>query len=165
MASQSPNTILLSINGEHRPITERHTGAANILPGYLVEVNSSNRVVVHSDEGEDAQPIFVLESPYAQNHALPAIDQAYANGDLARTVYAQPGDRIYAWLASGEDVEIGEALESAGDGTLQAHDPVEVTGTGPHTIPSRVIVGYAEEAVDASVGTSPPDERIRIRVA
>lgn len=165
MASEAPNTILLTINGEHRPLLERVAGASDILPGYLVAIDGDNEIAPHDAEGGDARPLFVLESPYAQDHTQPAIDQAYTENDLARVVFAQPGDVIYAWLAAGEDVDIGDALESAGDGTLQEHTPTEISGTGPHTIPSRAIVAYAEEAVDANVGTSPPDARIRVRVA
>lgn len=160
MASSTYNTILIAINGEHRPLVEYETDTTGVLPGHLLELNSDNEVIVHNSAGADAVPLFAVESPYIDNPTQAAIDHAYAAGERARCVYAQPGDIIYAWLEDGESVGVGAYLDSAGTGALQAHTPLEISGTGPHTIPSNPVVAVALEAVAASGA----DERIKVRI-
>ena len=77
---------------------------------------------------------------------MAAIAQDYASGDTVRYVIPQPGDMLYLWLKSGENVAYGAGLETATAGQLQA----VTTGT---------IIVVAEEAVNASGGAA----RIKVR--
>lgn len=164
MASSTPNTIMLSTNDDvTRPLREYVVDAGDTLtPGYLVRVKPDDGDIdLHTPAGGNAQPLFVVENPWADSFTSPAISQTYTAGETAFTVLAQTGDEVYAWLASGENVGIGDPLESAGNGQLQEHTPPEVSGTGPTTHYYKSLVGYAKEAVNASGGAT----RIKIVVA
>jgi hypothetical protein len=69
----------------------------------------------------------------------------YSAGDRVQFEHYGPGDEIAAWLAQGESVSNGTALESAGDGTLQASSSTasEIPGS---------IIAIAREVLD--LGTS-----------
>lgn len=75
------------------------------------------------------------------------IDTAYAIGDYVKVGNFYPGCRVYAWLASGQNVAADAMLGSAGDGNLKAW------ASGPY-------LARALEAVNATSGTA----RIRVEV-
>ena len=47
------------------------------------------------------------------------VDDAYAANDLVETSIGAPGSTFWALIASGQTIVFGNALESAGDGTLK----------------------------------------------
>ena len=135
------NTIIL--RARKRFTKERNAGGA-ITPGHLIELNTSDQVVVHATAAAVfAQKSFALEDQ-AQGRG---IDDAYSTAE--RVVYQvfTPGDEVYALLENGAVATIGAALESAGDGTLQ----IRTTGA---------VVAYALEALTGSGPT-----RIKVEVA
>lgn len=91
-----------------------------------------------------AQPSFALEAPEMNK----SVDDAYATDDLLWVGVGSPGSSFWAWLASGENVEKGDPLESAGDGTLREADAITKT------------VAFALEPVNTAAGAA----RIRIEV-
>ena len=117
-------------------------GAASeaITPGHLVEGVTS--IAKQSTGGGPATRTFALARPELGQD----IDDDYASGDTVKVGSCAPGDRIYAWVASGVDVAADEFLEPAGDGTLRAYN----AGTR---------IARALEAVTATA-----DTRIRIEV-
>lgn len=135
------NTILQRTRS--RLTLERIAGGA-ITPGHLCTINSSDAVIVNAGAA-DVDP----ESLWALEHQVSGggIDTAYASGDRVVLQQGLRGDEIYALLESGENVAIGAALQSAGNGNLEAR----TTGA---------VVAFAAQAVDATGGTS----RIRVRV-
>ena len=118
-----------------------------IVPGDLIEVTATGEVQEHSTAQGTGQNAYALTNlPNAST-----IDDAYAVGTLVRYGVAHSGQKINARVAIGAAaIAIGDALESAGDGTLQAFK----TGA---------ILGYANEAVDNSAGSVVA--RISINVA
>jgi hypothetical protein len=164
MASSTPHTIMLATNDDiTRPIEEYVVDTGDtIKPGMLVRVKADDGdVEVHGTAGGNAEPIFALENPWATNFTQPAIDTTYAAGDLCFTSRCQTGDVVYAWLDQGENVGIGDPLESAGNGYLQEHVPPAISGTGPNTFYYSSLVAIAKEAVNASGAPT----RIRVVVA
>lgn len=134
------NTIIARAK---RHTKERLAGGA-ITPGHLIELNSSDQVVVHATAAAVfAQKAFALEDQAQGN----GIDDAYASGDTVVYQIFQPGDELYALLENAVVATVGAALQSAGDGTLQLRTTGEV-------------VAYALEALTASGPT-----RIRVEVA
>lgn len=164
MASLTPNTIILTLNGDHRPIFDKKSAAA-IAPGELLEINSSGLLILHATAKANAYRWVALENPFAANNALPAIDQDWASGDHVRYIRAQPGDELYMWLKAGQNASLDAPLESDGAGGLQVHAPIAANeaGSATYTIYTHGIVGYALEAKDNSAGSDPV--RIKVLIA
>jgi hypothetical protein len=149
-------------------IEEYKAAAATIYPGCLIELNSSGTVQVHATAGGNVLPMFALEDELQGND----IDTAYAEGDQVQCWIATRGEIVYAILADGQDVHIGDPLESNGAGYLQKHVPDwESSDPGVETAKNLTnqIVGYALENVDSSADSSGVDflvtnKRIKVRI-
>lgn len=114
--AQSVQVISLKSDAAGQPIlNERLAGAAGILPGHLVE-EASGEVVVHSTAAGMAQRLF------AQTNLAVAgdIDTAYTDGVTVSYGAYHAGQEVNALVAAGAvAIADGDALESAGDGTLR----------------------------------------------
>lgn len=156
MASSTPHTILLQVNGgkdAERPIHEAQVVTTAVTPGDLL-LWSSGKVTPSTTAADvDCPKMFAVENPYLDPRTAtsPAIDTDYAVDAVARFIYAQPGDLIYGWLETGANVAKGAALEPSDvDGCLQAYT-------------NGRIIAFADEDKDNSGGGSPV--RIKARVA
>lgn len=135
---------------KYSDVVEELTAAGAITPGHLLELDSNGKVVVHNSAGQNVLPMFALENELESED----IDDAYATDDVVQVWVPYRGDIVYAILADGNDVAIGDYLESAGDGTLQkyaadvesaaSNEPVDFTSY------TNQIVGQAIEAKDTS---------------
>ena len=147
------NTIIKKGRG----IRKERTANAAITPGHLVEVMSTGKLRVHATAGSHAQKAFAVE-----NDLIGAgITTAYAAAAQVQYEVMERGAEVYALLQNGQNVAIGAALESAGDGTLRAytHDSAGLDMTNN-------IVAYALEAVDMSDSSAAdPSGRITVEVA
>lgn len=146
------NRILLL--GE--PIRKEYAAGGDVTPGHLVRLNSSGQIVAHSGAGANAQRLFAIENDLAGD----GIDTAYESGDRAQCVVCPRGTEIYALLADGENVSVGDFLESAGDGTLRKH---EADSAGVVEFPEAV-VAVALEALDISASGNAEAGRIRVEI-
>lgn len=154
MSTVTPHRIVLkSPNGRY----DEAIAAAAITPGHLLEITSAdqvrglNTVQKHASAGGVAAPMFAIEDALQGN----TIDDDYAADAIVRLWHALPGDEIYALLADGENVTVGDELQSNGDGTLS-----KATGTNLET----GHVAEALEDVDLTTGTSTADGRIKVRI-
>lgn len=129
--------------------------AANdgLFPGRMVELNSSGNVQEHSSAGGAAMPMFALEDELQGKD----VDETYASGDPVQVWIPTRGDEVWAVLADGENVSIGDFLQSDGAGNLQA-------GTSN-------AVAVALEAIDLSASSGAEsssvlgyNRRIKVRV-
>jgi len=127
-----PNTI----NLKGGIIRKEAEAAAAIMPGHLVELDSSGLAQVQSSAGGVAQRAFALENDLIGG----GIDDAYADSVTVQYGVFQRGAEVYAWLDGGENVGIGDLLVPAGDGSLAA------VGTDEE----YAICAIALEAVDNS---------------
>lgn len=147
----------ITVKGD--PIRNERTGTGAITPGHLVELISTGNVQVHSTAGGNAQRSFAVEDDLQGNE----ISEAYVTLNQVQYNVFNSGDVVNALLANGETAVIGSLLESAGDGTLQVHDPqAEADSSNVTFLPSNII-GQAIEAVDLS-GSSAVDPSARILV-
>lgn len=143
----APRTVVLK--GD--PLRKEGVAGGAITPGHLVKW-SSGELVVHASVGGFAQKMVAIEEDFAGRD----IDDAYADGDTVQYVVPRPGDELYMWLGTGNDVAKGYPLGSGGDGTLDllAIDKDTVVGA---------LVGFALEAIDNDPGTAAV--RIRVEIA
>jgi len=148
---EKPKTVLL----KGSPLRKEAEAGAPITPGMLLKFGANDTVVPHDVAGGNARKAFALEWDPAKE-----IDDPYAVGDQVMYAIFRPGEEVYALLAAGENVSKGDALESAGDGSLRKHTPPTVGG---EAVNIAAIVGFALETVNNSGGTGPV--RIRVEVA
>jgi len=124
-------------------VNEEESALAAITPGHLLELTSTG-VQRNTDDAANVAPNFALERDELGND----IDVAYAVGDKVKVGAFHPGQRVYAWLASGQNVAKGAYLTSNTTGLL--------TATG---VTATVRMARALEAVNASA-----DARIRVEI-
>jgi hypothetical protein len=139
MATSTPNTVILEVNGESRPVYDGLKAAAGtIKPGMLIYRNAATTVAVVASADVVSTRMVSIEPGWAPDPAARAIDQTYASGDNVRYIHAQPGDLLYMRLAASQTVSIGSILAASGTaGELS----VEATNVGFN------VIGMAEEAV------------------
>lgn len=138
-----PNTILLK--GE----VVRKEGVTDeaVTPGELVERGGSNDFqAASSGNTGTAMRAFALENDLVGQ----GIDDDYDSGDTMQVGYPEPGAEVYAFLAYGDDVNDGAALESDGNGALTAQSS------------GRVIAYAVEDKTNTSGGAA---VRIKVEVA
>ena len=145
------NTIKVKKYSDH---IEEYDAGGTITPGMLIEQEADGDVVAHNSAGENALPMFALGDVLQGSE----IDDDYSSGDKVQVWIPWRGDQVYALLADGENVAIGAFLESAGDGTLQAHAEDSVA------VPTQAIVGVAVEALDLSASANTTAGRIVVRI-
>lgn len=123
-------------------IDEQGSASAAITPGHLVAGVST--VAKHSTANGPGRA-YALE----RDELGKEVGTAYASGDYVKVHNAKPGDRIYALIASGQNISEGGYLGSAGDGTLKAY----ASGT------------YSARALESVNNAAGPGEaRIRVEV-
>jgi len=152
MASTNPNTVILRLNGGSR--ADRPTDTALVSSGQTVSPGDlilfSSGTVQRNGAGDaDAPRMVALEKEYLdpQTVTTAPLETSYSAGESCRFIYAQPGDKLYMFLADSEDVSKGAALDSAASGALRA-------ASGGR------IIAFADEDKTASGKT-----RIRVRMA
>jgi hypothetical protein len=148
------NKVQRKIYGD--PVVEEKAAVAAITPGMLIEITSADKYQVHSTSGGNAITCFALEDQNQGND----IDDVYAADDQVLGWYPQRGEMIEALLADGENIVIGDKLDSNGDGYLKKH--VE---DDSGNIQTQAIVAEAAQALDMSdsSGGDPSSQRITVR--
>lgn len=138
-------------------VEEIQATAVEITPGMLLERTSAGLVQACTATTGAVFPMFALEDELQgkgidDNYAvLQGIDDNYAVGAQIQCWIPGRGDMVYALLEDGEDVEIGDFMESAGNGKLQ------VLTTGQP-------IAVAVEAVDDSGSSGADTGRIIVQI-
>jgi hypothetical protein len=146
MATAYYNTIKLK---KYVDIIEEYEANAAIIPGMLIELMSTNKVRAHATSGGNVLPMFALEDELQGKE----IDDAYAAGDVVQCWIPVRGEIVHALLADGQNVSIGDALQSNGAGYLtkyvkeswESNDAQQA-----NIVYDKVIVGIALEAQNLS---------------
>lgn len=111
-----PGTVFL---GGPRTVVNDCAAAVEIRPGHLVEkFNNAGvwRVKPHTLTSKEG-------TTYATEQSMLnlGVNDVYAINDLVETSIGAPGASFWALIASGQTIVFGNALESAGDGTLKVY--------------------------------------------
>lgn len=152
-------TIVLKGKG----IRNEAVANAAITPGHLVELMSTGKIRVHATAGGNAEKAFAVEDDLQGK----TIADAYAANAVAQYEVFGPGCEVNALIANGQNIAIGTKLESAGDGTLQAHTAdVDLNNSSANfTVYTNQIVAVAMEACDMSGSSAvDPSGRCRVRI-
>lgn len=117
---RAPNTVLLFTGGP-RVIDNEHVASEAITPGHLIEpVPAQASDALTYRKNASASEILVLCVALEQSHLNLGVDDAYASGDLVTACYLKTGDIFWGLLPSGQNIQVGEYLQSNGDGTLKS---------------------------------------------
>lgn len=138
------NTVILRTS---TPVLAKEgiTGEAGILPGHLIG-GPDSAITVHKTAKAAARKAFAVE--YFPDKE---VDDAYAAGVQLVYVVFKPGEEVHALVAAAAPaIAEGDALESAGDGTLRK-------------LTDGAVIGYARQAVNNSAGSAAV--RIAVEVA
>ena len=139
---------------DEQGIRDEITAAGAITPGHLVDPSGG---VVHASAGENAMRCVADFDPFREAAAgVKNIDTDYASGEEVPIRFPQPGQWVYAILATSQTIADGDFLESAGDGTLQALTASAATSQAQR----ESVVCKAAEAVTTTTATA----RIWVRV-
>jgi len=137
------NTIKLK---KYADVIEEYAAASTITPGMLIALGSGGTVAAHAHAAQDASPMFALEDELQGK----GIDDNYIAGDQVQCWIPGRGDQVYAILEDGENVSVGDFLESNGAGYLQKHVADAADSDDAITIYPLAIVAIALEAKDLS---------------
>lgn len=158
MAATTPNTIILQINDEFRPIYDDFKAGGAITPGMAIAKSNATTVIANGGASPNKPKMVAVEAPWHDGATLAsnvkAIDDPYASGEVVRFIYPQAGDKLYMWLADSQSASIDSplGLDNAGRLTVLTVDASTKAGT---------IFAYAEEAVTTSGAVA----RIKVRIA
>jgi hypothetical protein len=146
-----------------RGIRNEAVANAAITPGHLVELMSTGKIRVHATAGGNAAALFAVEDDLQGK----TIDDAYAANAIAQYEAVYPGCEVQAWIADGQNIAIGDFLESAGGGELQKHtaDVDLNNSSGDFTVNTNQIVAVAMEACNMSGSAKvDPSGKCRVRI-
>lgn len=147
------NTIKLK---KYTDIINEYDAGETITPGMLVELASDGDVDVQDTAGGVCSKMFALEDELQGK----TIDDDYDADEPVQCWVATPGEEVYAWLANGEDVAIGEILVADGNGKLKA-----ATEDSSGVVVEEFPIAVALEAVDMSGSSGvDPSGRIKVRI-
>jgi len=138
---------------------------ATITPGMLIERMSTGKLRAHATAGANAQKLFARENDLSGG----TINTNYAADSRVLAMIPERGAEVYAILHDGENVAIGDALVSAGNGKLKkyvAEVDLNHAGSADFTVHTDQIVAYAMEAVNLSGSSdADPSDRIIVEIA
>lgn len=157
-------------------IVEEGYASTTITPGMLIEPTGTTsggqqQVRPHNSAEGNVIPMFALEDELQGND----IDDNYSAADKVQMWIPQRGEEVYAIIADGYDIDVGDWLASNGDGYLREHtaetESWGASEAGSVTVYPLQIVAQALEAVDTSgssgeesSGTLGYAKRIRVRI-
>ena len=130
-----------------------------ITPGMLIELNSTNGVIPHNVAGGFSDKWVAVENDIAGDD----FDHPYLAGEVCLFNACRQGDEVLLTINDGENIAIGEDLESAGNGKVRAIVGEE---SGAVFGRQRYAVARALQAIDMtdSSGGDPAFKRIRCRI-
>ena len=130
---------------------------AAITPGMVCQLMSTGKVRAHANAGQNAEALIAIEDELQGRE----IGTAYSADNVVLMRRFQPGDEFYGLINDGENIAIGDYLESAGNGKLRKHT---ADSAGAVEYPNAII-GVALEAVDMSDSSAAdPSGRCIVRV-
>lgn len=113
---REPNTIHLAGGYE---LINTHAAIETLTPGMILELHNDSGVPkwgVHDSADDNVAAFIALE----QDELNKTISDTYAAGDLVKVAHMKPGCVFLGIIPSGQNLAIGDLLQSNGDGKLKA---------------------------------------------
>lgn len=102
---------------KYEDIINEEVAAATITPGAVVELTSAGKVQPHSTADGPVSVMLALEDELQGN----TIEDDYAADDRVQVWAVQPGEEALVLIPSSLSPDIGDYLQSNGDGKCKAH--------------------------------------------
>lgn len=115
---KTPTLVLLHSVLDNPIITDDLAASAAISYGYLIERHSDSGVLkwkANASATNQVEMAVALDEPELNQ----GLSGAYAAGDLVKAWHLQVGDVFYGVIPSGQDIAIGDLLQSNGDGKMK----------------------------------------------
>jgi len=133
---------------------EEYVNTEEVKPGNLVELLAAGTIQKHATAWGRAERMFVQENALVGKD----VNTAVTSGEVTPVIIPNIGSQVYALLADGEDVSIGDWLGSNGAGCLQKFDE-DSAGTDDFA------VAIALEAKDTSTDSESTAQLMLVRAA
>lgn len=124
-------------------VTEEGIADEAITPGHLVD--GVTTIGKRATASVATPRTFALE----RDEMGDDIDVAYASGDTVKVGAFHSGQRVYAFIASGQNITADAKLEASNDGTLKVFS-------------AGIVLARALESVNNSAG--PGEARLRVEI-
>jgi hypothetical protein len=107
---------VIKLKGE--PIQEeQHAAGEELTPGQLLTINTAGAWIKHATAGGPVPCTIAHE----REEMGKTIDDTYAVGDYVKAATYAAGMRFLGWIASGQNLQDGSIVESAGNGTFRVY--------------------------------------------
>lgn len=131
IAKLNPNTILLhgpSIlwDADQGDAVGTFRASAAITPGWIIELHDNTNVLAWRPHGTDSEQVstaVALDRPENND----TIDDDYSIADTVKAAWLSPGAVFFGVIPSGQDIQVGEFLQSNGDGKLKTASATTAT--------------------------------------
>ncbi len=133
---------------------ENKANSALIYPGFLIARDANDEVAPHAVFGGVAEAMFAEEDAL-QGRGISII---YDDDSIVSSILPRKGGCIRAMIQDGQDIEIGDALISNGDGTL-----VSTTLEESGDLVTQHVIAFACEALDLT-GSAPDNGLCEVRI-
>ncbi len=133
--------------------TEHKANSALIYPGMLIDIDANDEVAPHSVVGGKNLALFAAEDAL-QGKTIATI---YEDDSIVTCYQFPQGSEVFALIADGQDLEIGDPVMSNGAGLLIAL--ADASGAD-----ADWIIGYMMETADLT-GSDTENTTFRVRVA
>lgn len=149
------NTIKLK---NYLNIFEEYTASGTIIPGMLLNFSAANTVRAHNDDApaQGCLPMFALEDALQGK----GIDDEYVSGDPVNVWVPTRGDEVYAILEDGQNIAVGDFLESNGAGYLQKF----TSGNGAVAVALEALDLSGSSGEESSEGPLGYNKRIKVKI-
>lgn len=145
-ATSTPNKIALKRFNQWDQIDYMVAGSGtSIIPGHLIEMYKDTDNVLkwrpHSSSTAIPQMFVALDFPEMGQSvgSATSVDSAYVPGDIVHAWGMPLGAGFWGLVASGQTINVGDALQSAGDGTLKAATASTADANVAHFIAEETI--------------------------
>jgi hypothetical protein len=140
----------IHLAGDYRKIQSLAIASGqSIKPGMLVELASATTVTVHASEGGEAERMIAHEDALQGDTKT----TEYTAETIATLGLQAPGSESQVLVASGEDIEIGDQLMSAGNGKFKEFSDPDSSATLNHHTPLAVALEEADLSSSGAVDT------------
>jgi len=133
---------------------EKLAGEAGIYPGMLVALQTDDTVDMHDAQGGRAEAMFAEEDALQGN----TVNTVYAVDEMVMLILPGLGGEVRARFQDGVDLDIGDRVVSAGDGTLIGLGTLDSEAIDIH------VIGVMMEALDLTGSEASTERLARIRI-
>lgn len=141
-------TILLKSN-PGGPLLEEYVANAALSPGHVLYILSTGKVAVHATAGGKVYPLIALEDRTQGK----TVTDAYAAGEQVSCAFLSGGEEFLGRAKDGENIAIGDYLESGAAGELRK--AVADTSAGTIVVGSLGFVAMQACDMSGSAGVDP----------